>query len=59
FVIAENYRDLIENGLNNDYYTEYIKSIKNIKASDIIELANKYLRNDSITELVVGKFEKR
>ncbi|MFC2100628.1 M16 family metallopeptidase [Bacteroidota bacterium] len=59
FVIAENYRDLIENGLNNDYYTEYIKSIKNIKASDIIELANKYLSTDSITELVVGKFEKR
>ena len=53
---ADRLRSVLEFDLDlNSYYKEYIHTIKNINSLQLQELANKYLDESSLVELVVGK----
>jgi len=51
-----NYVDL--HGLEDDYLNTYIRKIYSISAGDIKEMANKYLRDDEMTLVIVGDEKK-
>lgn len=55
FALAERFKGIMEYNLSYDYFDKYIATIKNISASDIQNLAVKYLDKESMIELVVGK----
>ncbi len=55
FAMADLKKELILNNLPNDYYENYIESIKNINSKDIQLIANKYFNTNNLAELVVGK----
>jgi predicted Zn-dependent peptidase len=46
---------MIDFGFNFDYYKEFIDIIKSVSALELQELANKYLQEKDLTEVVVGK----
>lgn len=54
FEISSNIRNLIDLNLDLDFYNKSIETIKNIKPTDINEITNKYLHEDSLTKLTVG-----
>jgi zinc protease len=53
FHIMNRWKNIILNGLPNDYFDRQINTIKNIKAEELQELANKYLQPERWYELVV------
>lgn len=53
FQVIARWKNLIINDLDENYFYEYINTIKNISASEIAELANKYLLPEEFFELVV------
>ncbi len=53
FQVIARWKSLIINGLDENYFYEYINTIKNISANDITELANKYLLPEEFYELIV------
>ncbi len=53
FQVIARWKNLIINHLDENYFYEYINTIKNISANDITELANKYLMPEEFFELVV------
>lgn len=53
FHIMNRWKTIILNGLPNDYFDRQINTIKNIKAEELQELANKYLQPEKWYELVV------
>lgn len=53
FQVIARWKNLIINGLDENYFYEYINTIKNISANDLAELANKYLLSEEFYELVV------
>lgn len=53
FHVISRWKNLILNGLDSDYFSENINTIKNITAEEIQELANKYLVPEEFYELVV------
>jgi predicted Zn-dependent peptidase len=55
FALANRFKSIMEYDLDYSYYDDYISTIKNIKASDLLNLANKYLDPNSMTEVVAGK----
>lgn len=55
FAKADRFKSIVEYGLGYEYYDNYVATIKNISASSIRDLANKYFDKDSMIELVVGK----
>jgi zinc protease len=56
FSTAERFKGLLEYGINfKDYYQKLIKTIHETDPADIIEIMQKYLNEDSMMELVVGK----
>lgn len=55
FGLAENYRNILEYGLDRSYFDKVIQSINTVSAEQIQQLANKYLTEDQISELIVGK----
>jgi zinc protease len=56
FSTAERFKGLLEFGINfTDYYQKLIKTIHETNPTDIIEIMQKYLHEDSMMELVVGK----
>ncbi len=55
FAMADRFKSVMQYGLNYSYYDNYISTIKNISAKELRDLANKYLNQDSMIELVAGK----
>jgi zinc protease len=55
FALAEKFKSVFEYGLDYSYYNNYIKAIKNIQPKDLQNLANQYLQEKDLLELVVGK----
>ena len=53
FQIMGRWKNLILNNLDENYFYESIKTIKNISAEELRELAKKYLEPDNFYELVV------
>ncbi|MCC7050229.1 MAG: insulinase family protein, partial [Bacteroidia bacterium] len=57
FAQAEKFKGIYDFGLNYDYYTQYFNAIKNTTSKKLRELANQYLKQEDLVELVVGKME--
>ncbi len=55
FALAELFKGVHTHNLSMDYYSEYLKTIKNITTEEIHDLAVNYLQPESIIRLVVGK----
>ena len=55
FSLAEKFKSVWEYGLDYSYYNRYIESIKNCTSSELRALAVKYLQQNDLIELVVGK----
>jgi zinc protease len=53
FQVAGRWKSLILNDLSEEYFYNGIETIKNIRPSELHELANKYLRADDFYELAV------
>lgn len=55
FALAERFKGIMEYNLGYDYFDSYVATIKNISASRLRDLANQYLEQSSMIELVAGK----
>ncbi|SFG78258.1 M16 family metallopeptidase [Pedobacter insulae] len=55
FSHADKFKNLYFSGLNYDYYTNYIHTVKNISTEDIQQIAQQYLDPSTFIEVVVGK----
>jgi predicted Zn-dependent peptidase len=55
FAMAENFKGIMEYDLGYNYFDKYIATIKNVSASQLRDLANRYFDKSSMIELVVGK----
>ncbi len=55
FELADKLKGIVTYDLSYEYYTNFINTIKTITAETLRVLANKYLQEESMTELVVGK----
>ncbi|MFN5884000.1 MAG: M16 family metallopeptidase [Bacteroidota bacterium] len=55
FEQANRQRILIDYGLSAEYYEEFIEIIKNTNSLSLLELANKYLKQEDLYEVVAGK----
>ena len=55
FSIMDRYKALVDYKLTYEYYDNFIENIKNITSNNLIEVANKYLQNEDLIEVVVGK----
>jgi len=53
FHIISRWKNIILNGLNENYFYDQIASIKKVSATELQELANKYLIPENFYELVV------
>jgi predicted Zn-dependent peptidase len=54
FDIADRYKVILLDELPTNFYQNYITNIQSVTAQKVIEMANKYLAIDSLTEVVVG-----
>ncbi len=55
--IANSYRVLIDNELEEDYFEKGLKEIQNTKPEQLSELANRYFKKDSFMEIVAGVYK--
>jgi predicted Zn-dependent peptidase len=55
FSLADRLKIMIDYQLPNSYYPDFVSVLYNTSALDLQELANKYLGEENIVELVVGK----
>jgi zinc protease len=55
FAMADTYRDIMESGLGNEFHYTMLEVIRNISASELRELAIKYLDPSEMHQLVVGE----
>jgi zinc protease len=55
FSHADKFKNIYFSGLDYDYYTNYIATVKAITAEDLLAIANKYLTTDHFIEVVIGK----
>jgi|AMQJ01.1.fsa_nt_gi predicted Zn-dependent peptidase len=56
FEISSSFKNIIDFGLEINYFNEAIDAIKNITPEEIIELANKYLHEDTLIRTIAGKY---
>ena len=54
FALARYFKSIYYFGLDYAWYDRYLNTIKNIQSKELLELANKYLNRDSMTEVKVG-----
>lgn len=52
---SEKYKNIILHNLSPDYYSRYLQDIQNLTAAEIPGLMEKYLPEESLTVVVVGK----
>lgn len=55
FALSDKFKAVWEFGLDYDYFTNYFNAVKTVTPSEIRDLANKYLSEKDLIELVVGK----
>lgn len=55
--IANSYRVLIDNELEEDYFERGLKEMQNMKPEQLSELANRYFKKDSFIEIVAGVYK--
>jgi zinc protease len=55
FALAETYRDIMEDGLGNEFHYSMLEVIRSITPAQINELACKYLDPSQMHQLVVGE----
>ena len=55
FALADNYRNVMEHGLDNEFLYSMLETIRTISPSQIQQLACKYLNPADMVQLVVGK----
>ncbi|MBI3517810.1 MAG: insulinase family protein [Bacteroidetes bacterium] len=55
YSLADKFKAIWEFGLSYDYFDNYFKAVKTITPEEIRSLANKYLQEKDLIELVVGK----
>ncbi len=55
FHLADRYRILIDYGFDYGYYKEFVETIKSVSALELQELANKYLQEKDLYEIVAGE----
>ncbi len=55
FAIAKIIKTMIHNNLSIDFYKNYLKTIQEITPEEIQNIANKYLQDNKLYELIVGK----
>ncbi|MEP6583684.1 MAG: pitrilysin family protein [Ginsengibacter sp.] len=53
FHVIARWKSLIINNLDENYFYEYINTVKNVSSNELLELANKYLLPEEFIELVV------
>ncbi len=54
FSLADRYKILLDYNLEYSYYYEFIEIVKNTKAEEIRSLANEYLQEADLYEIIVG-----
>ena len=54
FALADHFKTIYFDGLDYAFYEHYIEHIQQTTAEDLLQLANKYLNIDSLSEVVVG-----
>jgi zinc protease len=54
FEVADRQKIVLLDELPADYYENYIKNIRTISESDVMEMANKYYNPEDLCEVVVG-----
>ncbi|MDP4272188.1 MAG: pitrilysin family protein [Bacteroidota bacterium] len=54
FAQAASFRALLEYDLNYDFYRDFIHTIKNITAEQLMDLSNRYFKEENIYEVVAG-----
>lgn len=54
FAVADKFKSVYFNNLNYEHYTDYVHVINTITSDRIMQLANKYLKVESLSEIVVG-----
>lgn len=52
---SEKYKTIVVHGLEEDYYSHYLVDIQNLSAGEIPALVQKYLPEDSLSVVAVGK----
>jgi len=57
FALADTYREVMEEGLDNRFYLQLIESVRSITAEELRDLAARYLDPASMHLLVVGNSE--
>ena len=57
FEIASSFKNLIEQGLNLDYFKNQIETIKTITPEEVNLIANKYLHEDTLVKTIAGKYD--
>ncbi|HET6243374.1 MAG: insulinase family protein [Bacteroidetes bacterium] len=55
FALSERFKGIFEYGLGYEFYDRYLNTIKTITPKQIKNIANKYLQQEDLLELVVGK----
>jgi zinc protease len=55
YSLADKFKAIWEYGLDYDYFENYFNAVKTITPEEIKALANKYLQEEDLIELVVGK----
>lgn len=55
FSHADKFKNLYFSGLDYDYYTNYIETVKSISSAELQQIAQQYLNPADFTEVVVGK----
>lgn len=55
FALGEVIKSLFENDLPEDFYQQYLNKIHQVSTEDVNAIANQYLHEDEMIELVVGK----
>lgn len=52
---ADKFKNIYFSGLDYDYYSKYIQTVRNIGAEEVQAIANKYLNYISFEKVIVGK----
>lgn len=55
FSHADKFKNLLFSGLDYDYYSQYVRTVKEISAAKLLELARFYIDFDSFEKVIVGK----
>jgi zinc protease len=55
FALGEVIKSLYEHNLPEDFYQQYLNMIHKVNPEDVLKIANQYLHEDKMIELVVGR----